>query len=165
MRKRIMGLFTVFAVGILGLAGIGVATALRATTNNSVVDPHDSLIPETEQARKTADATTRNITLVAAPTTVLIGGRTVSTWAFNGQVPGPEIRAQVGDVVRAEVVNDLPEPLTVHWHGIAIRNDMDGVPQLNQEAIAPGARFVYEFVVSHEGSYFYHSHVGVQLDR
>ena len=104
MRKRIMGLFTVFAVGILGLAGIGVATALRATTNNSVVDPHDSLIPETEQARKTADATTRNITLVAAPTTVLIGGRTVSTWAFNGQVPGPLLRARSGTLMRVRFI-------------------------------------------------------------
>lgn len=61
--------------------------------------------------------------------------------------------------------NRLPDPTTIHWHGIALRNDMDGVPDLTQSAIAPGADFTYEFAVPDAGTYFFHPHVGTQLDR
>ena len=105
------------------------------------------------------------VTLVARPARVDLGGRTVSTWTFNGTVPGPQITLAAGDTLRARVVNQLPAPLTVHWHGIAIRNDMDGVPDLTQKPIQPGGSYTYEFTVSDPGTYFYHSHYGTQLDR
>jgi len=118
-----------------------------------------------EDARRAPGAQVREVALTAAPTSLSLGGETVQTWAFNGSVPGPEIRVTEGDVLRATVRNDLPQPLTIHWHGIALRNDMDGVPDVTQRPIAPGASQVYEFAVPDAGSYFYHSHVGVQLDR
>lgn len=108
--------------------------------------------------------TVREVQLTAAPATIDLGGRTVRTWAFNGQVPGPEIRLRAGELLRAEVRNELPQPLTIHWHGIALVNDMDGVPDVTQEAIAPGAEFVYEFTAPDPGTYFYHPHTGTQLD-
>ena len=80
-------------------------------------------------------------------------------------MPCPTIRAQVGDVIRTRVKNEPPKSLTVHWHGVAIRDDMDGVPGLTQKAIASGSGFVYRFTVSNPGPYFYHPHTGVQLDR
>ena len=129
------------------------------------VTPDSAVVAETEEARAVAGAGTVDMTLTAAPATVEIGGRTVDTWAFNGQVPAPTIRATAGDVLRARVINDLPEELTIHWHGIALRNDMDGVPDLTQQPIAPGEEFTYEFTLPDAGTYFYHPHTGTQLDR
>ncbi len=127
------------------------------------VGPADPMVAEVE--RRVAGAAVREFTLTAAPATVRLGDRTVSTWAFNGAVPGPELRVRAGEVVKARVVNRLPEPLTVHWHGIALRNDMDGVPGVTQRAVAPGASYGYEFTAPDPGTYFYHPHTGTQLDR
>lgn len=127
--------------------------------------PLDPAVAEAEQARRSPEAAVRRFSLTAAPAQVRIGGRLVSTWAFNGSVPGPEIRITAGDVVRAAVRNELPQPLTIHWHGIALRNDMDGVPAVTQEPIPPGGEFVYEFTAPDAGTYFYHPHTGTQLDR
>lgn len=61
--------------------------------------------------------------------------------------------------------NRLPEETTIHWHGVPLPNEMDGVPDVTQPAIRAGDSFVYEFVASVPGTYIYHSHVGLQLDR
>jgi len=94
-----------------------------------------------------------------------LGGPVVATWSFGGQVPGPEIRVRKGQIVQALLVNRLPVETTVHWHGVAIRNDMDGVPGMTQAPVPPGREFTYSFAVAESGTYWYHPHVGVQLDR
>jgi FtsP/CotA-like multicopper oxidase with cupredoxin domain len=78
--------------------------------------------------------------------------------AYNGTVPGPEIRLRQGDRVTIAVENQLIDETTVHWHGIRLPNAMDGVPHLTQHPIAPGATFVYEFDVPDAGTYWYHPH-------
>ncbi|MGN9788865.1 multicopper oxidase family protein [Nonomuraea sp. ZG12] len=103
--------------------------------------------------------------LRARPATVFLGGRARSTWAYDGVVPGPTIRVTAGGTVRARLVNDLPAPTTVHWHGIRIAADMDGAPGFSQRATRPGESFDYVFTVPDAGTYFYHSHVGMQSDR
>jgi multicopper oxidase len=103
--------------------------------------------------------------LVARPTTIDLGGPTVRTWAYGDTLPGPLVRARAGDLLRVRVTNSLETDTSIHWHGIALRNAADGVPGLTQESVAPGDAFDYEFVVPHPGTYFYHPHVGVQLDR
>ena len=100
-----------------------------------------------------AVATDGPVRLVAAPDVVDLGGRSARTWTFNGSVPGPELRVRAGQVLRVDFDNRLPAPTSIHWHGIAIRNDMDGVPGFTQRAIAPGARFLYEFTVPNPGTY------------
>jgi FtsP/CotA-like multicopper oxidase with cupredoxin domain len=80
-------------------------------------------------------------------------------------VPGPELRVMAGEVLKVAVSNGLPEDTTVHWHGLALRNDMDGVPDLTQAPVAAGSTFTYEFVAPHPGTYWFHPHVGTQLDR
>ncbi|GHO84075.1 multicopper oxidase family protein [Dictyobacter formicarum] len=100
-----------------------------------------------------------------APTQLTVGGHVVSTWAYNGRLPGPEIRVNAGDTLRVIVNNHVSEGTTIHWHGVPIVNAMDGVDGVTQPAIKPGHSFTYEFVVSRAGTYFYHSHVGLQLDR
>lgn len=79
-------------------------------------------------------------------------------WAYNRVVPGPEIRVIQGDRVRIAVENALDEETTVHWHGLRVPHDMDGVPHLTQRPIGPGERFVYEFDVPDAGTYWYHPH-------
>jgi FtsP/CotA-like multicopper oxidase with cupredoxin domain len=97
--------------------------------------------------------------------TLDLGGRTMRTWAYGDTAPGPPLRATAGDVLRVDVDNQLPAATSVHWHGLALRNDMDGVPGMTQDPIAAGGSFRYEFTVPDPGTYFYHPHSGVQLDR
>ena len=81
-----------------------------------------------------------------------------TVWAYDGRVPGPEIRVRQGDRLRVAVTNRLAEETTVHWHGIRVPNAMDGVPHLTQPPIAPGETFVYEFTPPDAGTYWYHPH-------
>ena len=90
-------------------------------------------------------------------------GVRVAAYAFNRQVPGPRIRVTEGDRVRINVTNNLPEPTTVHWHGLILPNGMDGAAEITQEPIPPGGRFTYEFVAQQPGTFFYHSHT--EVDR
>ncbi len=85
-------------------------------------------------------------------------GRVVESWSYNGMVPGPEIRVDVGDKVRVNVQNDLPLSTDIHWHGIPTPNAMDGVSSITQEPIQPGESFVYEFVAERESVGMYHAH-------
>jgi FtsP/CotA-like multicopper oxidase with cupredoxin domain len=94
-----------------------------------------------------------------------LGGPTVTTWAYDDTAPGPLLRVRAGDVLRVDVDNQLPVATSVHWHGLALRNDMDGVPGMTQEPIRAGEAFRYEFTAPDPGTYFYHPHSGVQLDR
>ena len=103
--------------------------------------------------------------LEVAPLNLEIGGRKVSTWGYGNGLPGPEIRVKEGDTLRVAVRNRLPQDTTIHWHGLPVPNEMDGVPGVTQPSIGPGEDFTYEFEVPVSGSYMYHSHVGVQLDR
>lgn len=112
----------------------------------------------------------RTYELVARPVqwSILPGTRVVA-YSYNGTVPGPEIRVPYGERARVVVRNELSDPTTVHWHGIAVPNDMDGVPGLTQEPIAPGDSFTYEFDAipagrgPSGGTFMYHSHF--QEDR
>ncbi len=94
--------------------------------------------------------------------TEFIPGRIVDAWGFNGSVPGPTVQVVEGDRVRFNVVNKLPEPFTMHWHGLEIPVEMDGMPGISQDAIPPGGTFVYEFTLKQNGTFFYHSHMAMQ---
>ena len=94
--------------------------------------------------------------------TELIPGRAMDGWGFNGSIPGPTIQVNEGDRVRLNVENRLAEPFSMHWHGLEIPNDMDGMPGISQDAIPPNGRFVYEFTLKQNGTFFYHSHMAMQ---
>lgn len=90
--------------------------------------------------------------------TAVKGAKPTRIWGYNGIAPGPIIRCTQGDRLKVRLVNQLKQPTSIHWHGIRIQNDMDGVPGLTQEAVAPGASFDYEFTVPDAGTYWYHTH-------
>lgn len=87
----------------------------------------------------------------------------VDAWAYNGQVPGPMIRVDVGDKVRVLVDNQLPMGTDIHWHGIATPNNMDGVAPLTQDLIKSGESFVYEFTTRKPAIGMYHAHHHAQM--
>ena len=88
----------------------------------------------------------------------VLGGEFVEVWGYNGQYPGPEIRVLEGDKVRVNLTNNLPEATTIHWHGLEIPNDQDGVPEITQPDIALGESWTYEFVAPKPGTSMYHTH-------
>lgn len=99
------------------------------------------------------------VKLAAQVTTkTLADGNDVEMYTYNGSLPGPLIQAQVGQKVIVHFTNELPEPTTIHWHGLRISDEMDGTPAV-QAPIEPGESFDYEFVVPDAGSYWYHPHI------
>jgi manganese oxidase len=97
--------------------------------------------------------------LVAEPVTMQFApGLEVYGWGYNGSSPGPVIEAIEGDRVRIHVTNHLPEPTTVHWHGLRVPNRQDGVEGLTQKGINPGETWTYEFTLNQTGTYMYHPH-------
>jgi len=110
---------------------------------------------------RAADGKVREFELRLGPARApLLGARypEVDVWAYNGRVPGPEIRVDQGERVRIVAVNNLKEETTVHWHGVRVPNAQDGVPHLTQKPIGPGERFVYEFDCPDAGTFWYHPH-------
>jgi FtsP/CotA-like multicopper oxidase with cupredoxin domain len=121
--------------------------------HNSIVVPNGSLLPW-----KDVDGV-KVYHLVAEPVErEFAPGLSVQCWGYNGSTPGPVIEAVEGDRIRVYVTNRLPEPTSVHWHGILLPNGMDGVAGLNQRRIEPGETFRYEFTLRQWGTYMYHPH-------
>ncbi|MGW5862557.1 multicopper oxidase family protein [Streptomyces sp. NPDC055239] len=128
------------------------------------VDPSGKEVADAEKKRAGGGAV-REVKLMAMKAKLDLGDRTVSTWAYGDQLPGKEVRVTAGDTLALTLANHLPQATSLHWHGLALRNDMDGVPGLTQKAIKPGADFTYRFAVPHPGTYWFHPHSGTQQDR
>jgi FtsP/CotA-like multicopper oxidase with cupredoxin domain len=88
----------------------------------------------------------------------LAPGKMIKAMAYNGRIPGPEIRVREGERVRVTLKNSLAVPTTIHWHGVDVPNSMDGVPGITQQPVQPGATFVYEFEARPAGTRWYHTH-------
>ena len=159
--------------------GAGVASVPHLFAENST----SSVSPDSQSANRTSGTgfgvpvqtpdisdlpfTTENgvkvFHLIAEPVKQqIIPGKVLDLWGFNGTAPGPTIQVNQGDRVRLIVDNHLPEPTSMHWHGFEIPFDMDGGPGVSQKPIKPGGRFIYEFTLHQEGTYFYHSHMAMQ---
>jgi hypothetical protein len=109
------------------------------------------------------DGDVKEFHLIAEPVKrQIVPFKTMEVWGYNGSCPGPTIQAQQGDRLRIIFDNHLPESTTIHWHGLEIPIEMDGLPYITQKPVPPGGRFVYEFTVHQEGTYFYHSHGAMQ---
>lgn len=85
-------------------------------------------------------------------------GTVYPAMAYNGMIPGPEIRVTEGDKMRFLVTNEMTQSTSIHWHGLLLPNSMDGVPYVTQPPIKPGETFTYEFTARNSGSHMYHSH-------
>jgi FtsP/CotA-like multicopper oxidase with cupredoxin domain len=110
------------------------------------------LAPRLDKGVKVFELTAQKIQWETEP------GHVVEAWAYNGQVPGPQIRVKEGDRVRVILHNELPESSVIHFHGLELPNDMDGVPFITQPPVKPGESYTYEFIAPNPGSHMYHSH-------
>ena len=146
---------------ISGGLGIGGAALLSACTPANSQHAGSVAAP----AAPTFGPPAVEATLRASVSEVDLGGITATTWAYDGRIPGKELRAKAGEVLKIHVQNSLPADTSVHWHGIRLHNAADGVPGLTQDPIAAGASYTYEFVAPDPGTYFFHPHSGVQIDR
>ncbi|UFU15965.1 multicopper oxidase family protein (plasmid) [Curtobacterium sp. C1] len=150
--------------GAATASGAAVLAACAQQSNNTLVLPTDPVIARTEQ-RRASDGRVRSYTLTAALTSIDLAGTTATTWAYGSNVPGPQLRVTAGDTIDVVLHNTLPSATSIHWHGLALRNDMDGVPPATQTAVPSGSSFRYRFKVDQPGTYWLHPHVGPQLDR
>jgi FtsP/CotA-like multicopper oxidase with cupredoxin domain len=149
---------------LTGLVGLGAAAAGLSGCGSKASPVGPGAVASAEASRG-ATGRVRDYRLQARRSQIDLGGRVVSTWTYGDTLPGTALRATAGDRVRIAFTNDLPEATSVHWHGLAIRNDMDGVPDLTMPPVKPGGNFAFDFVVPHAGTHWLHPHTGLQLDR
>lgn len=120
--------------------------------------------PDGATLEYTMDKGVKVFHLVAEPVKREIApGMTINAWGYNGRTPGPTIEAVEGDRVRILVTNRLPEPTSVHWHGVLLPSGMDGVSGLNQPKIQPGETYAYELTLRQHGTQMYHPHADETL--
>lgn len=153
------------ATSVSAVAGVALASCGSSGDRPGAISSTDPVIAEMESNRRRPGSSLTTVDLVAGAATIDLAGRTVETVAYNGLVPGPIVRAKAGDELRINLRNELTQATLTHWHGLAIRNDMDGVPDLVQKPIDPGSSFTYQFVVPDPGTYWFHPHMGLDLDR
>lgn len=118
----------------------------------------DMRLPEAEDINPDPRIVEINITAKFATVEVAPGKR-VNAWTYNGGLPGPSIRANVGDRLIVNFKNELDQPTTIHWHGVRVPIEMDGVPGISQPDVQPGESSVYDFVLRDASLYWYHPHV------
>lgn len=144
------------ALALLSLPAI----ALAGQTDSLQPAGWDDDIRLAEAVDLNADPRIVEVELDARVATVTIApGVDVDAWTYNGTIPGPLIRAQVGDRVIVHYTNNLPRPSTVHWHGLRVPIEMDGVPGYSQPPVEVGDSFTYDFIVPDAGTFWYHPHV------
>lgn len=154
------------SVGLLTAGSLAIVNATTGTTTTgTAIGPESDAVRRAETRRRRPGQRVVEADLTARRATVSLGGLVVPTWAYGEAVPGPLLRATAGDLLRVNLRNALNTATSIHWHGIALRNDMDGVPGITQQPVEAGSLFTYEFTAPDPGTYFYHPHTGVQLDR
>ena len=159
MPTRLSTRRSISAAILVGLFGSLVADPAGAQSSLQPPGWDDSL-KLAEAADLNPDPEIVEIALEARVAEVEIApGERVVAWTYNGALPGPLIRVRVGNRLIVHLSNQLPQPTTIHWHGLRVPFAMDGVPGVSQPAIEPGESFVYDFVVPDAGLYWYHPHV------
>ena len=148
------------AAGIAG--GFALAACSQSNGQASSSAKMAAAIAAAEAARPHSRHTV-TASLTAQQTDIDLGGITARTLAYGNTIPGPLIRANIGDKLAITVTNRLDQPTSVHWHGIALRNDMDGVEPATPN-IPAGQDFTYRFSVPNAGTYWAHPHVGLEED-
>ena len=148
------------AAGIAG--GFALAACSQSNGQASSSAKMAAAIAAAEAARPHSRHTV-TASLTAQQTDIDLGGITARTLAYGNTIPGPLIRANIGDELAITVTNRLDQPTSVHWHGIALRNDMDGVEPATPN-IPAGQDFTYRFSVPNAGTYWAHPHVGLEED-
>jgi FtsP/CotA-like multicopper oxidase with cupredoxin domain len=177
-RRKFFQDAAIFSAGLFGLTGRAHAQARAGEASHSHLASHAShtasyssetaagppmVTPDVPDLPHELEGATKVFRLIAEPVKRKIAPfKTIDAWGYNGSCPGPTIQVQQGDRVRVIFENHLPESSTLHWHGLEIPIEQDGVPWISQKPVAPGEKYTYEFTVRQEGTFFYHAHSAMQ---
>jgi FtsP/CotA-like multicopper oxidase with cupredoxin domain len=167
-RRRFFQDAAILGVGLFGVPTIGDAEEKHISNkgNAKTVSPKPSvpmIAPDIPDLPFAMDGAVKVFHLKATPLKQkIVPFKTIDVWGYNGSCPGPTIQVTQGDRVRIIVENGLPESTSIHWHGLEVPIDQDGVPFISQKPIPPGGSFPYEFTVHQEGTFFYHAHSAMQ---
>ncbi|CDN41297.1 MULTISPECIES: multicopper oxidase family protein [Paenibacillus] len=161
---------SIIAVGALSVVLAGCSGSMSGMDHSkmNMEGTKETAKTTNTQTEKSVVLTGKEFNLTASQSNQEIApGKTLPVWTFNNSVPGPQIRVKQGDTIKVNLKNQLPEPVTIHWHGVPVPNAMDGIPGVTQNAVQPGQSFTYEFKADVPGTYWYHSHQDSvnQLDR
>ena len=137
------------------------ATAAVGAAVNGLAPARGWAAPRTGAAEP-AEASGRVVDLTIRRQAISIAGREATAMVINGVLPGPLLRFREGETVTLRVTNELDEAASIHWHGLLVPYDMDGVPGVSFPGIEPGETFTYRYTVRQSGTYWYHSHSGSQ---
>ncbi|HEX9313030.1 MAG TPA: multicopper oxidase domain-containing protein [Actinomycetota bacterium] len=157
------------ASGTSGMSGMAGMSGMSGMTPQQMADAHKAstvAFPAKTEGlgnqvlRPTMDNGVKVFALVAKQVRWEVSpGQFEDAFAYNGQVPGPQLQLHQGDRIRVVLENQLPQPTVIHFHGMTVPNAMDGVPYITQDPVFPGGSFIYEFTVKDPpGTYIYHSH-------
>ena len=131
--------------------------ATTSTTTGTTAVPGSDLFSPAEATDLDADPGVLHVELTASSHSFEVGERTIEGYAYNAQVPGPTLRARVGDTIVVDFTNNLSDPTTLHWHGVHLPWEMDGVTWL-QDPVNPGETVEVRFVADRAGTFWYHPH-------
>ncbi|MHA6481957.1 multicopper oxidase family protein [Paenibacillus sp. strain BS8-2] len=126
-------------------------------SNETLSRPHTSITTLSGPTEGKAD---RVFELTAKQAEIkLESGKVIKAWTYNGQIPGPELRMKLGELIEVRLTNlDIEDGVTIHWHGLDVPNAEDGVAGATQDAVMPGESHIYRFIADQTGTYWYHSH-------
>ncbi len=167
-RRRFFQDAAVLGVGLFGPSTLVNAQARagspKSPTISGMVDKHVPMVtPDVPDLPFTLDGGVKVFRLKAEPLRQKIAPfKSIDVWSYNGSCPGPTIQVTQGDRVRVIFENGLPESTSLHWHGLEVPLDQDGVPYISQKPVPPGGVHSYEFTVHQEGTFFYHAHSAMQ---
>ena len=167
-RRRFFQDAAVLGVGLFGMSpladGQPNAGSSRSRPNNVAKLAHVPMVtPDVPDLPFSLDGNVKVFRLKAEPLRQKIAPfKTVDVWGYNGSCPGPTIQVMQGDRVRIHFENGLPESTSLHWHGLEVPIEQDGVPYISQKPVPPGGSYTYEFTIHQEGTFFYHAHSAMQ---
>ncbi|MGX9706510.1 multicopper oxidase family protein [Laceyella tengchongensis] len=167
--KKIINKWTLLSIAALLVAGIIVSVFIyNSKTKVTTENKEGGQFATAKVSKDQQGRTLKQFTVVAKETKWLLDSDIkVNVLAYDGTVPGKTIQVKQGDRVQIKLKNEMREPVSIHWHGYPVPNAMDGVPDITQDPVAPGKSFMYDFIATVPGTYFYHSHFDSsnQMDR
>ncbi|MGG6447417.1 multicopper oxidase family protein [Pseudobacillus badius] len=162
MKKFLLGLllaiFAIIAVACSSsksMEGHDISNMNNSENTQNTKDTNDKGLITKETEIKTGN----EFTITAKEATNNFNQDTsLPVWTYDGSVPGSQLRVKQGEKLKIHLKNELPEPVTIHWHGLPVPNNQDGIPGVTMNAVQPGKTFTYEFTATVPGTYWYHSH-------
>jgi FtsP/CotA-like multicopper oxidase with cupredoxin domain len=153
-------MYTLSRAFLFAFAFLPCGGAIGAEPRSFQPDGWNEALQLTEVVDTNADSKIVEIAIEARVAMLeIVPGTKTEVWTYNGSLPGPLIRARRGDRLIVHFSNQLPKPTTIHWHGVQVPIEMDGVPGISQPPVEPGGSFTYDFIVPDAGLFWYHPHV------